>query len=375
MRNYIRLVGLCLAIFWSGFATQCFSQSVAIDPVVSTPINLTDLKVITRLVPPFVLKDNEKYEGFSVELWQAIATQIKAGSHFVEKANITEILAGVKAGEGDLAIAAISITSQREQEFDFSQPMFDSGLQIMVRSDNNGGFSIGQVWSILSTGAMPFLLGLMAALIIIPSHLVWYAERRGTSHFISQNYFPGIWQAAWWAIGAVAGQQPDSPASKWGRILAAMAILVSMVFMSYFQATITSALTIQTLKGDINGPEDLAGRKVGTTTGSTAAGYLKTLDVTPTEFSKITEAFTALENKQLDAVVFDSPVLLYYAATQGRNKVQIVGPMLRKENYGILFPRGSNLRKPVNEALLTLRENGTYDALYAKWFSATQLAQ
>ena len=109
-----------------------------------------------------------------------------------------------------------------------------------------------------------------------------------------------------------------------------MAILVSMVFMSYFQATITSALTIQTLKGDINGPEDLAGRKVGTTTGSTAAGYLKALDVTATEFSKITEALAALENKQLDAVVFDSPVLLYYAATQGRNKVQIVGPMLRK---------------------------------------------
>jgi polar amino acid transport system substrate-binding protein len=208
--------------------------------------------------------------------------------------------------------------------------MFDSGLQIMVRADNNGGFSIWQIWSILSTGAMPFLLSLMAALIIIPSHLVWYAERRSTSHFISQKYFPGIWQAAWWAIGAVAGQQPDSPASKWGRILAAMAILVSMVFMSYFQATITSALTIQTLKGDINGPEDLVGRKVGTTTGSTAAGYIKSLDVVPTEFSKITEAFTALENKQLDAVVFDSPVLLYYAATKGRNKVRLVGPMLRK---------------------------------------------
>ena len=306
-----------------------------------------------------------------MELWQAIVTQLKATSHFVEKSNIKEILGGIRADEGDVAIAAISITSQREQEFDFSQPMFESGLQIMVRAENNG-FSIWQVWNILSSGAMPFLLGLMAALIIVPAHLVWYAERRGESHFISQKYFPGIWQAAWWSIGAVAGQQPDSPASKWGRILAALAILVSMVFMSYFQATITSALTVQTLKGDINGPEDLAGRKVGTTTGSTAAIYLQTLEVTPTEFSKITEAFTALENKQLDAVVFDAPVLLYYAATKGRNKVQIVGPMLKKENYGILFPRGSALRKPVNEALLILRENGTYDALYAKWFSATQ---
>ena len=371
MLHYIRLIGMCLAIFWFG-SSASFAQDATVIPTPIQAPNLSDIPVITRILPPFVLKEDDKYKGFSVELWQAIATQIKATSHFIDKGNIKEILAGIRSSEGQVAIAAISITSQREQEFDFSQPMFESGLQIMVRGENSGGFSIWQVWNILSTGAMPFLLGLMAALIIVPAHMVWYAERRGESHFISQSYFPGIWQAAWWSIGAVAGQQPDSPASKWGRILAAFAILVSMVFMSYFQATITSALTIQTLKGDINGPEDLAGRKVGTTTGSTAALYLKTLDVTATEFSKITEAFTALENKQLDAVVFDSPVLLYYAATQGRNKVQIVGPMLKKENYGILFPRGSALRKPVNEALLILRENGTYDSLYTKWFSATQ---
>lgn len=70
--------------------------------------------------------------------------------------------------------------------------------------------------------------------------------------------------------------------------------------------------------------------------------------------------------------MFDAPVLLYYVATSGRNKVRIVGPMLRKENYGIFILRGSILRKPVNETLLKLRENGTYDALYAKWFSVTQ---
>jgi len=126
------------------------------------------------------------------------------------------------------------------------------------------------------------------------------------------------------------------------------------------------------LKGDINGPEDLRGRKVGATTGSTAAGYLKNIDVIPTEFAKIDEAYLALDNKQLDAVVFDAPVLLYYVANKGANKARMAGPMLRKENYGILFPRGSDLRKPVNEALLKLREDGTYDALYKKWFSSTQ---
>jgi polar amino acid transport system substrate-binding protein len=330
-----------------------------------------EVRVITRVVPPFVMKTDDRYEGFSIELWQAIAHEIKRPYRFIEVPTIKDILQSVKTFQGDVAIAAISITAEREQTFDFSQPMFDSGLQILVRSDDGGSLSVGQVWRLLSTGAMPFLISLLAALILIPGHFAWFAERNHENRLFSRNYFPGIWHAMWWATGAAAGQQPDSPRSNYGRIMAALAILVSMVFMAYFQATITTALTVQSLKGDINGAEDLVGRKVGTTTGSTASVYLKRIDADPIEFMKIDQAFLALENRQLDAVVFDAPVLLYYAANKGRNKVRITGPMLRKENYGLLFQQGSLLRKPVNEALLKLRENGSYEAIYNKWFTTT----
>jgi hypothetical protein len=42
----------------------------------------------------------------------------------------------------------------------------------------------------------------------------------------------------------------------------------------------------------------------------------------------------------------------------------------RKEDYGIVFPRDHPLRKQVNVALLVLREDGTYQQLYDKWFAA-----
>jgi len=45
--------------------------------------------------------------------------------------------------------------------------------------------------------------------------------------------------------------------------------------------------------------------------------------------------------------------------------------IFRKENYSIAFPDKSPLRKRVNEALLKLKENGTYESLYTKWFGAT----
>ena len=59
-----------------------------------------------------------------------------------------------------------------------------------------------------------------------------------------------------------------------------------------------------------------------------------------------------------DAVVFDAPTLQYYATHAGEGKVVTVGEVFRPENYGIVFPLGSTLRKDVDRALLTLNEQG-----------------
>jgi polar amino acid transport system substrate-binding protein len=89
------------------------------------------------------------------------------------------------------------------------------------------------------------------------------------------------------------------------------------------------------------------------------------------EVDKIEDAYDALQKGGVDAVVFDSPVLLYYAGHEGQGKVQVAGPVFHKENYGIVLPAGSPLRKPINEALLTVRENGVYQKLYDEWFGGS----
>jgi polar amino acid transport system substrate-binding protein len=71
----------------------------------------------------------------------------------------------------------------------------------------------------------------------------------------------------------------------------------------------------------------------------------------------------------VQAVVYDSPVLLYHAANDGDGKFQVVGPIFRKEDYGIVVADSSPLRKRINTALLSLRESGEYESLYDKWFS------
>jgi len=79
----------------------------------------------------------------------------------------------------------------------------------------------------------------------------------------------------------------------------------------------------------------------------------------------------ALPQGQVDAVVYDAPVLLYYASHEGNGKVRPAGSIFRKEDYGIVFPTDTHYRKRVNMALLKLKESGVYDRLYQKWFGAS----
>jgi len=224
------------------------------------------------------------------------------------------------------------------------------------------------IGNLFSTTVLLYALA-VALILFLMAHLVWWFERRNPTGMLThRSYFPGIFEACWWAASTLATQADQMPRAAMARIIAVVWMFMSVVFIAYFTAAVTSSLTVQQLRGDINGPEDLPGKRVGSIHGSTSAEYLRQRNLEPIEFAKIEEAYQALENHQIDAVVYDTPILLYYTAHDGKGKAQTVGAMFRKENYGIVFPSNSPLRKRVNEALLKLKENGAYDQLYTKWF-------
>ena len=84
-------------------------------------------------------------------------------------------------------------------------------------------------------------------------------------------------------------------------------------------------------------------------------------------------SMTAERDKDFDFSysIFESGLhILVRERLSGKGKVQVVGSLFRKESYGIVLPVNSPYRKPINNALLTLQENGTYQELYEKWFSS-----
>ncbi|HET6560996.1 MAG TPA: ABC transporter substrate-binding protein [Marmoricola sp.] len=121
---------------------------------------------------------------------------------------------------------------------------------------------------------------------------------------------------------------------------------------------------------DIQSIEDLAGKKVGVQQGTTGKAY--TEENAPSDAEIITfpsdaEMYSAIKGGSVDALLQDLPVNITHAED---GQFEVVETYSTGEEYGFAVKQGNTeLIDAVNEQLAALREDGTYDKLYEKYFS------
>ncbi len=327
-----------------------------------------DLRVATVTRAPFSMERDGVDTGFSIDLWKALMQDMRRNSTVVRAATFSEMLDLVENGQADAAISNISITAKRESRFDFTHPIFESGLQIMVHSDANNTPSI---WSALWSKDLFLAIALSFAVLLGGGMLMWRFEH-GKEEYFDMPARKAMFPAFWWALNLVVngGFEERVPKSVFGRLFGVFLVLSSLFVVSIVVAKITATLTIAGIQNSVDSINDLHGKSVGTTTGSTASAYLDTRDVRHRGYDSLEMLLAAFENGKLDAVVFDAPILAYYANNEGRDTAEVVGPVFLRENYGIILPPESPLAEPINQSLLRLREDGTYNEIYRKWFGS-----
>ncbi|MGV8987735.1 MAG: transporter substrate-binding domain-containing protein [Cypionkella sp.] len=75
----------------------------------------------------------------------------------------------------------------------------------------------------------------------------------------------------------------------------------------------------------------------------------------------------ALKAGDVDTVLTDKTAGEGYVATSG-GKLKLVGQPLGSEDFGFIFPKGSDFESPINAAIASLKADGTLEALNKKWF-------
>lgn len=211
----------------------------------------------TSFVPFCFPDDDNNYVGFDIDLLAAFSDYL-GFDYELQPMDFTALLMSVQSGQLDMAMAGITITDERQEVMDISDPYYNAGLQIFVKENDD---SISQI-------------------------------------------------------------------------------------------------------------SDLEGKTVALKEGTASVTYINenVSNCTIITFPNIENAYLEVQRGTADAVVYDSPNELYYLSQNPDCDCKVVGDLVDACQYGVVLQKNSDYTEYINAALEQFHENGTYEAIYQKWF-------
>lgn len=350
-------------------------DAVALEDAAADAAVSGTLRVAARPLPPFVIYEDRAYSGFEVELVRLVGDQLGMEVEIHAVDTVAKQIDDITRGVAQLGLGGVAITESREEVADFSVPVLDSGLTILTTTDDSRGLGdrILSFFSAVASSDLPWLLVVFGVAVLVAAHMIWWLERRHNPDF-AVPYRKGIWDSFYWSVVTMStvGYGDKVARGTRGRVLALIWIALGTLVFASFTASIASSLAVNELRSEISGPDDLLGRRVATVVHSAGESYLPSIGVGPVVVDRVDDAYRLLSEGEVEAVVFDAPVLQYHVAREGAGEVVTVGSDFQRVQYGLMLSEhDAELRERVNLALLSLVESGVYGRLHDGWFGTS----
>lgn len=168
------------------------------------------------------------------------------------------------------------------------------------------------------------------------------------------------------------GLVPSLQAGNYDTVIAAMTITPDREKSVDFSNKYVMATQLIAVKKDspIKSVADLKGKRVGVQNSTTGQTVMEKMGIDPKKYDAIPDAMNDLINGGLDAVVADSPVVLYFIKQNPNANIHYLNGDFPKEYYGIAVKKGnSDLLTKINASLKKLQDSGKYNDIYKKWFN------
>jgi ABC-type amino acid transport substrate-binding protein len=326
------------------------------------------LIVGVMVAPPLYMKTaDNRWEGFAVELWQAVAQQIDTPFQFWEFSTLEHLINALEKQEVDV-IPSLPVRDRFESTMDFSQSYLKTGLSIAVPAEGVEYRWIRVFEGIFSKHTLR-AIGMLVVLSLIAGIIVWAFERRRNSEMFGEGAAEGIGHGIWWAMVTMTtvGYGDKSPKTLGGRMVALVWMIFSIIFIASFTANITTSLTLSELKGKVRGFSDLYHARVGSVPGSEGFDFLTKQGVGAIPFKSIREGLTAVASREIDAFVLNEQILKYQVKSEFPGRVQVLPETFDEYFVSIALQQNSSLRKPINKALLKFMKTENWTELLNRY--------
>ncbi len=322
------------------------------------------LIVGTKEAPPFSMKTSDgQWTGLSIDLWRQIAAELNLQFEFREL-TLKQQLDGVSDGSLDAAVAALTITPEREKNLDFTHAFYTTGLGIAVAGKaHNPWLTVAR--RVISAAFLKVVASLTLVLLGV-GVLVWWFEHKKNPQQFNGSAARGIGSGFWWSAVTMTtvGYGDKAPITLAGRLLGLIWMFVAIIIISSFTAAITSSLTVSQLESAIKGPEDLPKVTVGTIANTTSESYLKQINISFLPYGSPQEGLAALKEGKIQTLVYDAAILRYYIHQNYIGSLEVLPYRLQRQEYGIALQPNSPLREQINVVLLQIiREKAWQDKL------------
>ena len=330
------------------------------------------LIVGTEVTPPFAMKrDDGTWEGISIDLWRQIADRLHLRYEFREL-TLGTMLDAVASNQIDAAVAAITITADRERKVEFTHSYYTSGLAIGVRRASERISLLGTLRGFFTAGLLQIILALLLV-VTAGGASVWWLERKANRAEFGGRWWEGLGSGLWWSVATVTttGYGDKTPRTFAGRLVAVTWMLAGLVIISSFIAAVTASLTVRRFHGWIHGFEDLPHHRVAVIAGTTSESYLQEHHIPSVRYASSQEALQAVVDGSVDAFVYDTP-LLQYRANQMDDAIIVLPQTFDRQGYGIALPPHSRLYKSIDITLLETIADPVWQQIQARYLNPSE---